>query len=78
MHDATTLILQNGPVTAPIFIPTASTDTPFFDCPLTAFNAMVDRAIDIRFLENHRFLRRGRLGRLSRVTDRRKIINSHQ
>jgi 4-phytase / acid phosphatase len=49
MHDATPLSLQNGPAIAPIFLPGASTNTPYFDCPLAAFNAVVDRVVGVPF-----------------------------
>jgi hypothetical protein len=49
MHDATPLTLENGPVTAPIFLPGGSTNTPYFDCPLADLNAVVDRVVGVPF-----------------------------
>jgi hypothetical protein len=49
MHDAVTLTLTNGPVIAPIFVQGASTGSAYFDMPLSAFNAMVDRVIGVQY-----------------------------
>jgi 4-phytase/acid phosphatase len=49
MHNATPLTLQSGPSIAPIFVPGASTNTPHFDMPLAAFNAMVTNAINAQY-----------------------------
>jgi hypothetical protein len=49
MHDATPLTLATGPSIAPIFVAGASTGSAYFDMPLAAFNAMVDRVIAVQF-----------------------------
>jgi len=49
MHNATPLTLQSGPIVSPIFVPGASTNTPYFDMPLAAFNTMVSNAINVQF-----------------------------
>jgi 4-phytase/acid phosphatase len=49
MHYLTSLVINNTPSRAPIFIPGASGNGPYFDVPLADFNRVVDRAIDLRF-----------------------------
>jgi len=49
MHNATPLTLQSGPIVSPTFVPGASTNTPYFDMPLAAFNTMVSNAINVQF-----------------------------
>ncbi len=48
-HDAVPLSLGTPPATAPIFIPNASTNTPYYDISLATFNSMVASAINANF-----------------------------
>ena len=44
-HDATALTLQQPPAVANIFIPNASTNTPYFDIPLATFTSVMGSLI---------------------------------
>jgi 4-phytase / acid phosphatase len=48
-HNSTPLSLDTPPGVAPIFLPNASTATPYFDIPLATFNSVTGAAINQAF-----------------------------
>ena len=48
-HDTVPLSLQTPPAIAPIFIPNASSNTPYFDSPLSTFTSVMMSALNTKF-----------------------------
>lgn len=48
-HNATPLSLNNPPAIAPIFLPNAGTNTPYFDIPLATFNQVTGAQINTAY-----------------------------